>query len=171
MEPWRVTYSGVSTHAPVKARPNAVDQATQRLAGFNPRACEGATLSEPGHPCWPWCFNPRACEGATRIMGEKITQHCVSTHAPVKARPGRQRGRHQRARVSTHAPVKARPWRGRLWPAGHRVSTHAPVKARPSAKASPAGAAGCFNPRACEGATPLIAPCKRCAALFQPTRL
>ncbi len=62
--------SGVSIHAPVKARPLCLFHLSGSYAGFNPRAREGATSDQ-------------------RVL--PITCH-VSIHAPVKARPPNRRG-------------------------------------------------------------------------------
>ncbi len=56
------------------------------LAGFNPRACEGATcLTIMAHNEIK-SFNPRACEGATPNRMTMAWPTTVSIHAPVKAR-------------------------------------------------------------------------------------
>ena len=60
---------------------------------------------------------------------------------------------HCRSSISTHAPVKERPGGGVGCAEGQRISTHAPVKERPSI-ASLTASEWNFNSRSCEGATP-----------------
>ncbi len=79
----------------------------------------------------PAGFNPRACEGATDMSQVRIINGRVSIHAPVKARQFQKTGILTHRNVSIHAPVKA------------RLTIYLISQKRQ-----------CFNPRACEGATP-----------------
>ena len=102
-------------------------------ASFNPRAREGATLSELRGADQSYGFNPRAREGATR----------ASEHKWVASN------------VSIHAPVRARLLAGNLYSMLDFVSIHAPVRARPCKRRRRLRGFLGFNPRAREGATAL----------------
>ena len=79
-----VKEENVSIHAPVKGATEWLDEAVDKLIGFNPRTREGCDFRPHFISSFQPRFNPRTREGCDikASIARKIEN--VSIHAPVK---------------------------------------------------------------------------------------
>ena len=141
----------ISTHAPVRARRPASPDADAGRRDFNSRARKGATKDHRDKRPERSDFNSRARKGATACGLGRAAGVRISTHAPVRARRGRQEGRRRQLHFNSRARKGATSdeelaaiWRAyfnsrarkgatrrtKKDDGQEKISTHAPVRAR-----------------------------------------